>query len=225
MTVAALLDYNLPLFNGLSPEDFDGIAVSHHDRTLRPWEILFNQQDTSREVCFLLSGALLAVYWTEDGREIIFSRFATGAYLGELAALDGGDRSLAIVARKDTKIAAIPQDVFLAMFNNMPAIRDRVTHDLVSRVRSLTARNLELTTLSVEQRVASYLIRTALEHNQLEVGGVISDAPTHADIAATIGSNREMVSRTLTQLGRRGAIKSGRKRIEIRDPDILSQSI
>ncbi len=225
MTVKKFLHLNLPLFDEITSSDLSAVELSYHEQVLHPWEILFSQHDTSRDVCFLLSGALLAIYWTQDGREIIFNRFPVGAYFGELAALDGGNRSLAITATRETRIACISQECFLELFDKVPLFRNRVTRNLVSKIRSLTERNLELTTFSVEQRVASYLMRLAVEKNLLKVGGIITDAPTHGEIAASIGANREMVSRTLARLKQKGVLRTGRKKIEICSPEKLSAAI
>ncbi len=222
MSLATLLSHDLPLFKGLAPDDFAGIEVSLTERRLGPWEILFQQKDQSRDVHFLLSGTLIALYWTTEGREVIFTRFATGAHFGELAALDDGDRSLAVVARGEATVLTIPAATFRQLFDQVPVLRWRIARDLVARIRMLTARNLELTTHSVEQRVASYLFGMAVDRGQLRVGGRIEDAPTHAEIAATIGSNREMVSRVMSGLARRGAIRTARKRIELLDPKVLA---
>lgn len=222
MTLSALLAHDLPLFQGLTPADFAGIEVPFTERRLGPWEILFHQKDNSRDVHFLLSGTLIALYWTADGREVIFTRFATGAHFGELAALDDGDRSLAVVARGEATVLTIPGPSFRMLFDQMPSLRWRITHSLVARVRTLTARNLELTTYSVEQRVASYLFGLAVDRSQLRAGGVIENAPTHAEIAATIGSNREMVSRIMSGLAKKGAIRTARQRIEILEPKVLA---
>lgn len=222
MTVDTLLAHDLPFFQGLDRADFAGIDVSCSERRLRPWEILFHQKDQGRDVHFLLSGTVIALYWTADGREVIFTRFALGDHFGELAALDDGDRSLAVVARTDAVVLTIPGTTFRSLFDMVPTLRWRITHGLVSRIRALTARNLELTTSSVEQRVASYLFGLAVDRGQLRAGGVIDDAPTHAEIAATIGSNREMVSRIMSSLAKRGAIRTARQRIELLDPKVLT---
>lgn len=222
MSAEALLAHDLPLFSGLTAANFDGMPVSFSSRDVAPWEILFNQEDKGRDVHFLLSGTLLALYWTAEGREIIFTRFATGAYFGELAALDEGDRSLAVVARSEVSVLVIPAITFRTFFDRIPTLRWRIARDLVARIRSLTARNLELTTFSVEERVASYLVGLAVERGQLQAGGRIEDAPTHAEIAASIGSNREMVSRVMGSLAKKGAIRSARQRIELLDPRALT---
>lgn len=222
MSVEVLLSHGLPLFQGLAPADFAGIEITLVQRKLGPWEILFNQKDPSRDVHFLLSGTLIALYWTTEGREVIFTRFGVGDHFGELAALDDGSRSLAVVARSEATVLTLPGPVFRQMFDQVPTLRWRITHGLVARIRALTARNLELTTYSVEQRVASYLFGLAVDRGQLRAGGVIREAPTHAEIAATIGSNREMVSRIMSGLARRGAIRTARQRIELLDPKVLT---
>lgn len=222
MTLSTLLSRDLPLFQDLSPTDFAGIDVPCTESRLRPWEILFHQKDQSRDVHFLLSGTLIALYWTADGREVIFTRFAPGDHFGELAALDQGARSLAVVARSEATVLTIPGATFRLLFDTVPKLRWRIAKGLVTRIRALTARNLELTTFSVEQRVASYLFGLAVDRNQLRSGGLIDDAPTHAEIAATIGSNREMVSRIMSALAKRGAIRTARQRIELLDPRILT---
>jgi CRP/FNR family transcriptional regulator, cyclic AMP receptor protein len=222
VSAAALLAHGLPLFADLTSADLDGIEVPFTERHLKPWEILFHQNDPSRDVHFLLSGTLLALFWTADGREIIFTRFPIGAHFGELAALDDGDRSLAVVARSDVTVLTMSAPTFRALFDQIPTLRWRITHSLVARIRSLTAKNLELTTYSVEERVASYLLGLAVDRGQLRAGGRIEDAPTHAEIAATIGSNREMVSRVMGGLAKKGAIKVARQRIELLDPKVLA---
>jgi len=225
MTIDDLIRLNLPLFEGISAADLAHVDLSAQERKLNAWEILFNHSDKDRDVYFLLSGALLAVFWSAEGREVIFTRFAEGAYFGELAALDDGERSLAVVARSEARVLKISQKNFLTLFDSVPVIRRRITKGLVDRVRGLTEKNVELTTYSVEQRVASYLIRLAVERGRLEIGGVLDDAPTHAEIAASIGANREMVSRTITSLARSGAIKSARRRVELSDPELLSDLV
>lgn len=224
MTPEELLSFDLPLFADLSPEDFGDVPLGVTVQTLSPWQTIFDQDDDSFDLYFLLSGALLAVFWTTQGREIVFSRFPIGAYFGELAAFDGVPRSLAVVAKTDAKVLAMKRASFLQLFNEVPVIRERITRNLVERVRTLTRRNMEMTTLSVEDRVRTYLLRLAAEHDKLSGGAIIENAPTHAEIAGSIGANREMVSRSISKLARQGIIKSSRQRIEILDPTGLSPS-
>ncbi|MEO1639430.1 MAG: Crp/Fnr family transcriptional regulator [Pseudomonadota bacterium] len=225
MTPETLLSYDLPLFEGVSPDDLRGVELGVTEHSLSPWQTVFDQDDDSYDLYFLLSGALLAVFWTSQGREIVFSRFPIGAYFGELAAFDGVPRSLAVVAKTDARVLSMKRQSFLDLFHTVPLVRDRIARNLVDRIRTLTSRNMEMTTLSVEQRVRTYLLRLAAEQDKLSAGAVIEDAPTHAEIAGSIGANREMVSRSISKLSRKGIIRSSRQKIEIYDPDALSETI
>ena len=220
-----LLSYDLPLFDGLTPADLEPFELGVSEQKLQPWQTIIDQEDDSFDLYFLLSGALLAVFWTTEGREIVFSRFQIGAFFGELAAFDGTSRSLAVVAKTDARVLVVKRQCFLELFNEVPLIRERIARELVGRIRTLTLRNMEMTTLSVEQRVGSYLLRLAAENDRLAAGAVIENAPTHAEIAGSIGANREMVSRSISKLAKQGIIKSARQRIEICDPEALSDSL
>ncbi|KJZ19237.1 Crp/Fnr family transcriptional regulator [Loktanella sp. S4079] len=225
MTHEELLALKLPLFEGVSLAEIVNIPIAINEKSCEAWQTVFDQHDNSNDLYFLLSGSLLAVYWTNEGREIVFSRFPVGAYFGELAALDGSSRSLAAVAKTDARVLVLKRESFLRLFDEVPTIRDKIVQQLVERVRILTERNMEMTTLSVEQRVGTYLFRLAAEHGKLASGAVIDNAPTHAEIAGTIGANREMVSRSISKLSKRGVIKSSRQRIEILDPEALAEEL
>lgn len=221
MKTSRLLSLNIPLFQGLSEQDLAGLEIRVRDQSFEAWQTVFSSQDSSRDVYFVLSGALVAVYWTRDGREVVFSRLTEGAYLGELAALTDRPRTLSVVARGPSRVMILHQSSFTALIDGNSVLRWRILRDLAARIAMLTDRCLQLTTMSVEQRVHSYLLRYAMERGSLGKGHVLRDAPTHAEIAASIGATREMVSRTLSRLTADGVIRSARQRIEILDPERL----
>jgi CRP-like cAMP-binding protein len=225
MTPEKLLSYNLPLFADLGPADFKGIVLEANEQSLHGGQTLFDQEDSSRDLYFLLSGTLLAVYWTPHGREIVYARFPIGAYFGELAALQGVPRSLAIVAKSPAKVLALSSKTFLQIHEELPLVRQRVNTGLVNQIRTLTHKNMEMVTLSVEERTIRYLQRLATDAGALTAGSVISNAPTHSEIAGSIGANREMVSRTISKLSKQGVIKSSRQKIIILDPAALITAI
>jgi CRP-like cAMP-binding protein len=215
----------LPLFEGVDPAEIDRLALDMRLVSVAAGQMVFSQNDESRYVLFLLLGALTAVYWTADGQEIVFTRAGHGACFGELSAIDNQPRSLAVVANTDVSLLRIEQDSFLMLVDEIPVLRHRLLCDLVARIRSLTRKTLELTTLTAEQRVCAYLTRLAIETGHFHPGAVIAPAPTHAEIASTIGCNREVVSRTISRLVRRQAIRSGRRRIELLDPATLTAAL
>ena len=215
----------MPLFRDVDVDQLSALGIRARLKTLDSGQILFDEADRSRDVYFLLSGRLLAVHLTVDGREMIFGRIDYRTYQGELAALDNGERSLSIYAHRKVEILVVSQQDFLAVMDQIPLVRQRVIRDLVATVRRLTERLYQATLFSAEQRVRSYLVRLALEAGQMHKDGEILDAPTHSEIASWIGSNREVVSRIMSGLKKSGIIHTQRKLIRLLEPDTLLQSL
>ena len=69
-TLALLAE--MPLLKDVDVEQLAALGIRASVRNLESGQILFDQADQSRDVYFLLSGRLLIVHWTEDGREMVF---------------------------------------------------------------------------------------------------------------------------------------------------------
>lgn len=136
----------------------DGLGLRWSVAEIPAGNTILSQDDDSRDVMFLLSGRLIAVYWTAEGREVVFTRFPIGSSLGELSAIDEKARSLAIFAKTDARLLRLEQASYLRLIDDVPLIRERILHDLVVRIRSLTDKTLELTTLSIDKRVRLFLV-------------------------------------------------------------------
>ena len=225
MNALALLKMGLPLFDGLDSDALAAIDLKWTEYEFSSGNTVFSQDDESGDVLFLLSGALLALYRTQAGQEVVFRRHLVGSYLGELSALDNQPRSLAIFAKTDARVLRMEQASFLRLMDNLHTFRNRVIMDLTKRIRSLTYKTLELSTFTIEQRVCSFLVRLALDSDRLVAGGIIEGAPTHSEIANSIGATREAVSRTISDLSKRGIIKTGRQKIEVILPQVLFDAV
>jgi CRP-like cAMP-binding protein len=86
---------------------------------------------------------------------------------------------------------------------------------LVARIRNLTSRAFELATLPVAGRVQSELLRLAREADVSSDRLEIHPMPTHADLAARIGTHREAVTRELNLLAGEGILRQSGRRVEI----------
>jgi CRP/FNR family transcriptional regulator len=65
----------------------------------------------------------------------------------------------------------------------------------------------------VDARLASFLLERSRLQNPLRI--------THQEIAAELGSSREVISRILEDFASRGLIRTGRGTVEILDPEAL----
>lgn len=88
-------------------------------------------------------------------------------------------------------------------------------------MRDLTERACQLSAYSVEDRLKAFLLSHAAEAGGLRPGAAMPGLPTHAEIAARIGANREAVSRALSMLRQNGVLSLQRGTLTIHNPDSL----
>jgi CRP-like cAMP-binding protein len=169
----------------------------------------------------MIEGMTYAVFLEDEGKEFIFTRQKMHDYFGELSAFDGQARSLTVYAKNKAHLIAMSARSFKMLIQENPIIQERVILDMVRRIRTLSLEKTELANQSVDMRLRSYLARLALDAQKFVPGGVIDDAPTHAEVAASIGANREAVKRAMSHLKRAGVVETTRKTLTILDPDAL----
>lgn len=184
-------------------------------------ETVIDEGTRGRDVFLLLSGQLLANRFSATGHEIGYRRLAPGDHFGELAALDGGPRSINIVAVADARVAVLPAATFHALLDTEPALARQLLAGLAGRVRELSDRLFEAGAIDTRGRVAAQLIRLAVANDASGDGATLAPAPTHAELAALVGGQRETVTRALSQLADSGVIAKAGRALIIRDFDAL----
>lgn len=163
--------------------------------------------DLSREVYFIASGVVRVIYFSTVGREVVFRDMHAGAMFGELSALDGKPRSADVHALDDTFVVVLSQDQFLALLAVEAGFARHVLEKMAVRVRELSERVVEFSTLQVDARVRMELLRLMRRDPAQPGSGRLAPVPTHQDIANRIGTHREAVTRALSQLTRAGLIE------------------
>ncbi|MEM1129994.1 MAG: Crp/Fnr family transcriptional regulator [Pseudomonadota bacterium] len=211
----------LNLFEGIGAADLDAMAQAVRVTKYTRGQVVVETGETGRDVFFLLSGRLVGVLISAEGKEVAYADLAQGTYFGEMAAIDGGPRSLTVTAVTKCEIGRVTGAEFLKWLETYPALARRVMTDLVARNRQLNDRVFGLIVHDVEARVRLHLVRLAMEAGALKDGGSLDPAPTHSAIASHIGANREAVSRVMARFDKAQILSTGRQRIIIEDVDSL----
>lgn len=175
-------------------------------------QVIMTEGGEDTDVFLLVSGRLQFSLVSPQGREVILREMGPGEMFGELSAIDGQPRSTNVVALVDGRLAQMSAADFAAMLGEVPEAGLWVARQLAQRIRNLTDRAFELATLPVASRVQSELLRLAREMAQPGTDEIeIRPMPTHADLAARVGTSREAVSRELGLLAQGGLLaQSGR---------------
>jgi len=170
-------------------------------------ELIIAHGDSGRDVYFLLEGRARVTLYSREGKEIAYRDLLPGDIFGELACIDGKERSASIVALEATRVAHLPPAAFRKLVESHPRLAWTLLEHLSALLRRMTDRVFEYSTLAVRKRLILELIRRAQEVGPVHGKVSISPAPTHFELAAQISTHREAVSREMSDLAKRGLIE------------------
>lgn len=196
----------------MPPRVQDAFLVRGREVAFSRKQVIMTEGAEDTDVFLLIAGRLQFSLISPQGREVILREMGPGEMFGELSAIDGQPRSTNVMALEDSRLAQMSAADFAAMLSEVPDAGLWVARQLAQRIRNLTDRAFELATLPVASRVQAELLRLASETTTPGADAVeIRPMPTHADLAARVGTSREAVSRELGLLAQEGLLaQSGR---------------
>jgi CRP/FNR family transcriptional regulator, cyclic AMP receptor protein len=201
----------------LTPE-FRAIAVAGMRQIrARRGQAILGRGAATTDVYFILEGALDAVLYSANGREVILRTLGPGSVFGELSAIDGLPRSASVVAETDARVAALDRRDFVRCLEGCPGAAMWIARLLAGKVRDMNERIFELSALNVQARLHCELLRLAKGGGGADASLTIDPAPTHAELANRIGTHREAVTREMRALVRHKVIRAGRRSLEFVD--------
>jgi CRP/FNR family cyclic AMP-dependent transcriptional regulator len=144
---------------------------------------------------------------------------------GEYPAIDHGPRSASVEAHTNCLMASMPAAVFREVLQTEPAVSQALLVQLVTKIRALTTRVYEFSTLAVNNRIQAELLRLASLAPREGKGARIVPAPTHVEIASRISTHREAVTRELNRLSRIGLIERQGSGLLVKDVERLTDMV
>lgn len=212
-------------FTELDGRSLEQVAQSCRFERYEAKHRIIAYQDDSAEVFFIVSGKVRVVIHSFSGKEISYRDLESGEMFGELAAIDGEQRSASVVAVAETLLIVMSAAAFREAIRHHPSMAEAVLQRLTRLVRLYSQRLYEMRTLDVQSRIRAELLRLAEDSLAEDNTATISPLPTSADIAARVNTRREAVSRELASLTRRGFIQRQEKSLMIRDFAGLNQLV
>lgn len=196
----------IPLFKDVPPDVIERQSRRCTWRSYDENELVIDYEDDTRDVRFIVTGLVRIILRIATGKEVILAEMGDGDFFGEIAAIDNEGRSANVTALYRSKMCIVPQAVFLEMLENEPSINRKVMGILANRVRTLNLRLAEHCFLQTKHRLYSELLRLSRPRAGHQGQRSISPPPTQKDLAARIGTRREVVSREIANLKRAGVV-------------------
>jgi CRP/FNR family transcriptional regulator, anaerobic regulatory protein len=178
--------------------------------------VLFHPGEAAQGFVVVLSGRIEVRLTAANGREVLLYAVEPGQSCVQTTLGLLGDETYTgeAVTVDEAELVLIPRGLFLQLMDDDAGFRAFVLRAFGRRMADLTRVLEQVAFGRVEQRLAAALL-------ELAVGDVV--ALTQADLAARIGTAREVVSRRLDAFAREGLTRNERGHIRLLLPDILRQ--
>lgn len=150
----------------------------------------------------------------------MFHAEGPGATLGEGPLFDRGGYIASAVATKPTRALFLRRADLLDLFRRHPDVALAILETLARRLRHFAEMVSDLAFRPIPERLARYL--DSGPRRPGSTGTEVTLTLTHAQLAARLGTVRELVARAFLQLEQSGVIMRKRGRVVIRDPARLA---
>jgi CRP/FNR family transcriptional regulator, cyclic AMP receptor protein len=217
---------SVPLFSDLEDEELERFSHVAVPRSFPAGTRVFHEGDDS-DACYIVKdGSFRVTREHSDGRAITLATLGPGEIFGELAMLDGDQRSASAEALTDGDLLALPANDVRGLLARHPEISLKLVAGLVRRLRAANVRLSRQSFQTVPSRVAGILAQLSREAQDGEgEEEEVTIRMNQSDLAQLAGTSRESVSRFLAELERAGVVRSGRGRVTVLDPPKLRNYI
>jgi CRP/FNR family cyclic AMP-dependent transcriptional regulator len=199
MPVDAKLLCNIPLFEGLSPDQLAAVAAKARQRTYKGDEAILHQDDPGETLYVILSGIVKISMVGTDGNEVFLAVLAAGENFGELSLIDSQFRSADVQTQEETTLVSIDRPTFNELIATVPPFSMNLLRILAHRTRRANVRIHAHCTLDVFGLVARQLLEFAELHGIKQPDGstLIPIRLTQGDIGDLVGASRERVNQVM----------------------------
>jgi CRP-like cAMP-binding protein len=192
------------LFRGLSDEERKGLVSQARIRNFSSGETIFPMGASGDSMMAVLTGTVRISVPSPEGKEIVLAILQPGELLGEIALLDGKDRTADAHAMGACSLAILDRRAVLAFLERHPSSYLGLIEVLCGRLRQTDQQIAEIVFLDLPTRLAKTLLRMA----------AVARGPTGTRIALSqrelgniVGSSRESINKCLREWQRNGIVR------------------
>jgi CRP/FNR family cyclic AMP-dependent transcriptional regulator len=204
------------LFGKLPQADLDALLRHARVQHYALGQEIFAKGTPGRSVMAILRGCVRISTPSPAGPDIVLAILQPGEVFGEIALLDGENRTADAIAIEDCDLLVLDQRDFLPFLERRADICILLLRLLCQRLRQTDQHVGEAMFGRLDGRIAMTLIRLA---GNAPVGpkGVVMLRLTQQDLAGMVGAARESVNKQLHVWQDAGILRLGKRLIEIAD--------
>src|SRR5262245_47092142 len=212
----------IPYFRSLPTLELRSLAANLRTGRYQADDVIFRKGDPSEGLCVVVSGRVRTVTTSPEGREQVLKVFGPGRTFADIAVFDDEPQPADALAAIESLIAFVPSATLLDLLTRHTKMAIDVIRLFASRLRAYKQVVEDLSLRPVIARVARLLADRAHGTETLvEESATTNPRYTQDEIAAMVGSVREVVQRALKTLELAGLVEMARGRIQIIDLEAL----
>jgi len=202
-------------FDDLPDEVLKDIMSHTQLREYDRGDVLFWEGDPCSGLHIIESGSVKLYRISPQGRHYIISVLTEGATCNEVPAFDGGTNPVNVEALELSRMWVVEANMLRRLVKSNPEFALKILNKFGQNLRNLVRKVSEMAFYQVTNRLARLITELPIEESRPHW--------TQEQLAARLGTVREVVARSLKELEKSGAIRIEDRRIQIADQDVLQQ--
>ncbi len=215
---ALLTEYSL--FADCSAEELADLVAHGSTRDFKKGQDMIVQGDAGEHILILLSGNARISMIASNGHEIVLDYVEPGQVLGEIAALDGGERTASVTAMESCKVLSISRGALGQILSKHSEMALRLLKSLAQRLRLTNTMIEGDRAYTSGPRLARYLLRLSVEGS---VDGRLKHNLSQSELGNFAGMSREHINRQLSAWSDDGIVAVESGKVRIMRYDLLSE--
>jgi len=216
---------NVPLFSGLSKEELGFLTRRVVPRRFSRGEVVFSEGEPCSGLYLVAAGRVRIYKSSASGREQVLSIDGPGSSIAEVPVFDGGNYPASCAAVGESTLLFLSKQDFQSLCVTHPQVSLKVLRVVGGRLRRLVGIIEGLAFTTVRQRLIALLVRLAETTGVPSKDGLrLELSKSHQDLAAELGTVRELVSRNLSRLQGEGLLDVEGRKIVVKDLAGLKQA-
>jgi CRP-like cAMP-binding protein len=202
-------------FDDLPETMLKEISAYMNLREYQRGDVLFWEGDPCDGLYVIKQGSAKIFRLSPQGRQYIVRILQEGDTFAEVPAFDGTTNPVNVEALENCSVWVIDDKMLRELVNSHPQFAQKVLSNFGKMLRGMVHKVSEMAFYQVTHRLARLITEMSEEKS--------TPHWTQEQLAARLGTVREVVARSLKELERSGAIKIEDRRIQIVDKEIFSQ--
>jgi CRP-like cAMP-binding protein len=188
------------LLQHLREPDVERLAQFSRVEEIKKNKPVFKKHDVGKSMYVVISGRVKITSQSIDGREIVFNIMNPGEVFGEIAFLDGLERTADAWALEKCLLLSLERRFFMPLLDRDPKMTIGIMKVLCERLRYSTEHIEDVAFLELEARLAKKLVAFAEHYSTRVDEGVKLDLSLNqAELGAMVDATREAVNRQLRE--------------------------